>query len=206
MKAYPILLNLSGKLATVVGGGAVGKRRSEMLLACGARVRLVDPSADVSLQGVERVTEEYQSRHLDGAQLVFACTDNREVNARIALDARARGAWVNVADDPAASDFSLPAVHHGAGVVLAVGTVGGAPTLAGEIRDALVKALPAEADGFALAMSVVREKLKSDEYERPARQQILRRLSGPEGQAAYQGGGVEALLAMVEQMRIEARN
>ena len=88
MKAYPILLNLSGKLATVIGGGAVGKRRAEMLLACGARVRLVDPNAEATLQGAESLAEEYQSRHLDGAQLVFACTDDRETNARIARDAR----------------------------------------------------------------------------------------------------------------------
>ncbi|RDJ94306.1 NAD(P)-dependent oxidoreductase, partial [Lacticaseibacillus rhamnosus] len=47
---------------------------------------------------VERIHETYESRHLDGAFLVFAATDNAEVNNQVVRDARARKQLVNRAD------------------------------------------------------------------------------------------------------------
>jgi siroheme synthase-like protein len=195
---FPIMLNIQGRLAVVVGGGAVGRRRAEALLAAGAMVRLVDPSSTEGPAGVETVARAYESAHLQGAAIVFACTDDRAINARVAADARARRAWVNVADDPAACDFTLPAVHRGGGIVLAIGTVGGTPALAGAFRDELAKHLPAGADGFALALAAVRERLKVSQGDPQRRRELLRQLSGPEGQAAFARGGQAALESMAE--------
>ena len=41
MNTYPINLDLTDRLATVIGGGAVGCRKAQGLLDAGARVRLV---------------------------------------------------------------------------------------------------------------------------------------------------------------------
>src|SRR5262245_32307742 len=51
--AYPITLtNLSGVLVVVVGGGAVGERKLRGLLAVGAAVRLISPTATPELRGL----------------------------------------------------------------------------------------------------------------------------------------------------------
>ena len=57
MKTYPIMLNLIGRRAVVVGGGPVGLRKARSLIECGAEVMLVtpaDPDGDVPA-GVQHV-------------------------------------------------------------------------------------------------------------------------------------------------------
>ncbi len=196
---YPVMLHVQDRLAVVVGGGAVGRRKVEGLLQAGARIRVVDPNGSDWPEGVERLAESYQPRHLGGAELVFACTDSPALNAQVAEDARALNAWVSRADNPADSDFTLPAVHRGPGVVLAVATTGGAPTAAAALRDALAQAMPAGAQEFALALAQLRAELKERMPNARKRAALLRRLGGAKGLARFQQGGLEALRDWAEQ-------
>jgi precorrin-2 dehydrogenase/sirohydrochlorin ferrochelatase len=43
MKYYPVHLDIKNRNCLVVGGGAVGTRKVNTLLACGARVTVVSP-------------------------------------------------------------------------------------------------------------------------------------------------------------------
>jgi cobalt-precorrin 5A hydrolase/precorrin-3B C17-methyltransferase len=139
---YPITLsNLRGALAVVVGGGAVGGRKLRGLLAVGATLRLISPAATPELRALAdsgTITwhaRPYQPGDLAGARLVFAATDQRAVNARVADDAAALGILCNVADDPRAGDFHLPAVYREPGLLVAVSTAGANPTRAKRLRD-----------------------------------------------------------------------
>ena len=196
MTHYPIMLNVSAGsdlLAVVVGGGRVGHRKVAGLLAAGTRVRVVDPTGGEWPDRVQVVAEPYDASHLAGARLVFACTDDRAVNARIASDARAGGAWVNVADDPAACDFTVPALHRGHGVTVAVATAGGAPAVAATLRDALAQALPEQAEEFAHAVVALRSRIKDAVADPTRRRELLARLGGAEALAAFCRGGREEL-------------
>src|SRR5687768_9159451 len=97
---YPILLDVSDRLTVIVGGGQVAARKARGLVAAGARrVRLVAPELTGDLpEGIERVTESYQSDHLRGASIVFAATDDAAVNDAVVRDAHAMGAIVCRAD------------------------------------------------------------------------------------------------------------
>jgi precorrin-2 dehydrogenase/sirohydrochlorin ferrochelatase len=131
----PVLLNLTGRLALVVGGGGVGRRRARALLDAGARVRLVcleARSADLADPGLDWLTEGYQPGHLAGAAIVCAAGPP-ELNARVVADAKERGVWVNSATDPGSADFVFPAVVRRGPLVLAVATGGAAPALAAAI-------------------------------------------------------------------------
>ena len=99
--AYPLMLDVTGRLVVIVGGGPVAVRKVKGLLDAGAtRVRVVAPECHASMPaGVERVVAAYDAPHLDGASLVFASTDSADVNDRVARDAAERGIWVNRSDD-----------------------------------------------------------------------------------------------------------
>jgi len=142
LQTYPITLtNLRRAPVVVVGGGAVAERKVRGLVDAGAAVRLISPALTPGLRvladagAIKWHARPYQPGDLDGARLVFTATNQRAVNAQVAGDALAAGQLCNVADDPAAGDFHLPAVHREPGLVVAVSTDGASPTRAKRLRD-----------------------------------------------------------------------
>jgi precorrin-3B C17-methyltransferase len=143
---YPITLtNLRGLPVVLVGGGAVGERKLRGLLAAGASVRLISPVVTPGLRSlaasgaIEWEPRPYQPGDLDGARLVFTATNQRAVNRAVAEAAEALGLLCNVADDPQASSFHLPAVHRAEGVVVAVSTDGARPARAKRLRNRIAE-------------------------------------------------------------------
>jgi cobalt-precorrin 5A hydrolase/precorrin-3B C17-methyltransferase len=144
--SYPITLtNLRGLPVVLVGGGAVGERKLRGLLAAGASVRLISPAVTPGLRSlaasgaIEWEPRPYQPGDLDGARLVFTATNQRAVNRAVAEAAEALGLLCNVADDPQASSFHLPAVHRAEGVVVAVSTDGARPARAKRLRNRIAE-------------------------------------------------------------------
>lgn len=166
MGFYPIFLELAGRSCLVVGGGRVAERKVEGLLGAGARVTVVSPSLSGRLQAlagegrISHVRGEYAPEQLDGFQLVFAAAGDPEVSAGVARDARRRGVWVNVADDPGRCDFLLPAVLRRGKLVVAVGTGGASPALSRAVREELEAHLTEEYAVLAEVAAEVREELR----------------------------------------------
>jgi siroheme synthase-like protein len=127
----------------VVGGGPVAEGKVAGLLAAGARVTVVSPTVTAPLAGWAaegRVTHRaraYRAEDLDGQQVAFVATDDAAVTRAVAADGRARGVWVNAADEPARCDFILPAVIRRGRLVVAVSTGGASPAAARAIREEL---------------------------------------------------------------------
>ena len=101
---YPLMLDLTGRWAVVVGGGRVALRRAQALLAAGALVRVIAPRVDPALTSLELTVSrrEYRDGDLAGAWLAHAATDDPAVNARVAADAQRLRIWCVRADDAAA--------------------------------------------------------------------------------------------------------
>ncbi|MEU6413856.1 uroporphyrinogen-III C-methyltransferase [Microbispora sp. NPDC046933] len=146
MAPYLLGLRLDGRRVLVVGGGRVAQRRVPALLDAGASVTLISPSVTPALDDLiasGRVTWErrpYQVGDCDGAWLVHACTDHRDVNTAVAAEAEAKRIWCVRADDKDASAAWTPASGRVEEVGVAV-TAGGDPRRAAGIRDAIVGAL-----------------------------------------------------------------
>jgi precorrin-2 dehydrogenase/sirohydrochlorin ferrochelatase len=140
-RLYPAMLRLEGQLCIVIGGGQVAARKISRLLQSGAAVCVIAPELSPALQALvkaERLSlerREYQSGDLAGAGLAFAATSSREVNAAVAREAHARGIPVNVADDPQASTFQVPAVAERDGLTVAISTSGRSPAYARRLRE-----------------------------------------------------------------------
>jgi uroporphyrin-III C-methyltransferase/precorrin-2 dehydrogenase/sirohydrochlorin ferrochelatase len=171
MDYLPIFLRVQDRLAVVIGGGAVAARKAELLLKCGARVRLVAPElaagTDALLQlhaGGEQMSHQcasFAAHHLEGAALVIAATDSDEVNAQVSRSARARGVPVNVADDADNSDFILPAIVDRAPLIVAVSSAGTTPVLARRVREQIEALLPARLGALAGFAGSQREHVNS---------------------------------------------
>ncbi len=164
---------ISGQRVTVVGGGRVAARKTRLLLQAGAAVCCVAPALCAPLEELVRagdirwIAATYAAEHLEGAALAFAATDDREVNARVAADARARRIPVNVADDPAASDFYLPAVLRRGSLSIAVSTGGRSPGLAAAIRRRIDALIGPEAALVLEVVAAVRERVRRREGVAP---------------------------------------
>ncbi|MDR2493349.1 MAG: bifunctional precorrin-2 dehydrogenase/sirohydrochlorin ferrochelatase [Coriobacteriales bacterium] len=137
---YPVALNIAEQPVLVVGGGAVAARKVVGLLSCEATVTVVAARLGDELQELVEngrckwVARRYQADDLDQATLVFCCTDDPAVNARVSADAKERGLMVNVADCPELCSFYLPSVLRRGSLSIAVSTGGSSPLLARRIR------------------------------------------------------------------------
>ncbi|WGT46171.1 CbiX/SirB N-terminal domain-containing protein [Tessaracoccus lacteus] len=103
--AYVAGLLLTGRRVVVVGGGVVSTRRVPKLIAAGARVTLVSPTATGALQALAAAGDvawerrEFAEGDLEGAWYVLADTDDPGVNARVVAEAERRHTFCVRADD-----------------------------------------------------------------------------------------------------------
>jgi uroporphyrin-III C-methyltransferase / precorrin-2 dehydrogenase / sirohydrochlorin ferrochelatase len=138
---YPLFLDLRGRRVVVVGGGAVGTRRTRGLLDAGAAVVVIDPKPSRDLpRDVDVVRRPFAADDLVDAVLVLACTGDASVNAAVADAAAARGVWCVRADDAEASAAWVSARATVGQVQVAVSATGD-PGRATEVRDFVRRAL-----------------------------------------------------------------
>lgn len=139
---YPVILRLEGKTVVIVGGGKVAERKVTGLLGSGAEVIVVSPEATDEIQRLSREGEidwkqkSFSDSDIMDAFMIFAATNNREVNQSIRNSAGAQQ-LVTIADDPGESDFHVPAHFQRGLLTIAVSTGGASPTLASKIREQL---------------------------------------------------------------------
>ena len=162
----------------VVGAGNVASRKAASLLQCGAIVTIVAPEANEAVQElagqVTLTIDTYRAEYLDGAWLVFAATDNTDVNALVTRDAQARGILVSDASAPGAGDFVSPSVLRRGALTLTVSTEGGSPTLAVVGKDLLAETFGPEWDALTAIVSHLREEVKQAGNENARRQAVRR--------------------------------
>jgi precorrin-2 dehydrogenase/sirohydrochlorin ferrochelatase len=193
---FPVVLDLSGRLCVVVGGGAVGRRKAGALLDAGAAVRLVclEPPATALPAGLDWRAESYRSDHLDGATLVLAAA-TPEVNQQVVADARRRGLWVNSATDPDAGDFILPATVRRGDFLLAVSTGGAAPALAAEVRQRLEEQFDDAFGQLVAVLADVRPVVLARVASAELRRSLLEKLSRWDWLERLRRDGAEAVRA-----------
>jgi precorrin-2 dehydrogenase / sirohydrochlorin ferrochelatase len=172
---YPIHLDVTGRLCVIVGGGAVAARKALGLLEAGATVRIVSPEVSDAVKAlvadgrIEYVSSCYRGDSLDGACLVIAATNAREVNTRVAADARSRNLPVAVADAPSEGTFIVPSVVRRGEFCVTVSTGGSHPALAARLAGELAERFGPEYGAFVELLGAVRDTVKEWTSDRTAR-------------------------------------
>ncbi|MEU7039715.1 uroporphyrinogen-III C-methyltransferase [Streptomyces varsoviensis] len=144
--AYPVGLRLAGRRVVVLGGGQVAQRRLPALIAAGADVLLVSPSATPSVEAMAEAGElrwerrGYRDGDFAAAWYALISTDDPEVNAAASAEAEARRVWCVRSDDAEAASAWTPATGRSEGVTVAVLT-GRDPRRSAAVRDAIIEGL-----------------------------------------------------------------
>jgi uroporphyrin-III C-methyltransferase / precorrin-2 dehydrogenase / sirohydrochlorin ferrochelatase len=145
--SYPIVLDLTGRRALVVGGGPIAARRTSSLVGAGAAVEIVAPwlceelASLVADRAVVWHARDYEAGDVDGAWIVHTATGDRATDDAVASAADVAHVWCVRADDATASAAWTPAVARGADGVLVAVSGGGDPRRSRAIRDAVAAAL-----------------------------------------------------------------
>lgn len=137
---YPIFVNLDRAPVLIIGGGTVALRKARSLLDASAHITIVSPEFDpafAELTAITRCTQMYDAAILAERpwRLVFAATNNTQINEQIARDARAHNLLCCRCDDGSSGDFVGGATRGDAHVRIAVSSHGASPALAARIAD-----------------------------------------------------------------------
>ncbi|MFB7449355.1 MULTISPECIES: uroporphyrinogen-III C-methyltransferase [unclassified Streptomyces] len=144
--AYPVGLRLAGRRVVVLGGGQVAQRRLPALIAAGADVTLISPSATPSVDVMAETGEitwikrRYEEGDLADAWYALVATTDATANAAASAEAERTRTWCVRADDAEAATAWTPATGRGEGVTVAVLT-GHDPRRSAAVRDAILEGL-----------------------------------------------------------------
>jgi precorrin-2 dehydrogenase/sirohydrochlorin ferrochelatase len=178
-------LKLDGKTVIVVGGGLEGYRKTQSFVASGAKITVV--SGEFS-SGIKELAEEMKVslvqaevkdakgffENLSPKPDVFlAVTNNPKLNAQLVKVAKAAGCLVYSVDNPALSDFTLPAVAKIGDVKVAVSTSGKSPAVARLLRQRIEKIITQEDLLQIELQAYVRGVLKQRVSDQKLRSQLL---------------------------------
>lgn len=166
MAILPIYYELEGRLVVVVGGGAVALHRAGVALDAGARVLVVAPTIDQRLVARAQVTDRlslltqsFDEPALEGAAMVFSCTDDPLTESRVVAAAAALGLPAIAARSQAGAATSLGAVLRQGPLVIGISTGGAAPSLSGYLRAVLERSIGSHYGDAASLMASLRGEL-----------------------------------------------
>ncbi len=180
---YPVFLSLENARCLVIGGGSVGERKIRTLLSHGAKVFVLSRELTPFLGECVRksylthLENEYNPASLEEMDLVFAATSDRELNRRIAADARERRLWCNAASNPKEGSFIVPSVIHRGSLSVAISTGGASPAIARQIREQLEGQFGQEWGRLLRFMELLREKIQAKGLESSQNQDLFKKVS-----------------------------
>lgn len=164
---YPVYLDLENARCLVVGGGRIAERKIRSLLDADALILVVSPDITsgirelVDAERIRWIDDKYKQMYLKSISLVVSATNDNAVNDRISREAKSRNIPVNVVDDPKRCSFIVPAIAQSGDIRIAVSTGGGAPGMAGRIRDRLAEALKPEYAVMVAGLKARRDRIRA---------------------------------------------
>ncbi|MEM4733860.1 MAG: bifunctional precorrin-2 dehydrogenase/sirohydrochlorin ferrochelatase [Candidatus Bathyarchaeia archaeon] len=174
-----------GKYVVIVGGGEEAYRKVLSFLDEGSKILVASRSF---ASGIEKLGEEKKIRLLkvdinDGEaffnqlnpkpDVLAVATSDQALNVQLAKLARAAGCMIYVADNPAISDFILPAVARMGDVRIAVSTGGKSPAMAKLLRQKIERVITQEDLQQIKLQAHIRSVLKQQIADQKLRKKVI---------------------------------
>ena len=135
--------------------------KPEQTLRSSVRISLIISPAGGSRARFDLHARRYRAGDTVGYRIVFAATDDADLNDVVFRECRNSGVWVNAADDPGRCDFILPSVLRRGDLAIAISTGGDSPALSRTIREELEFYFTGEYDSLVKLASEVRSELRA---------------------------------------------
>lgn len=164
LSVLPVFFNLQGARALLVGGSDGAAWKAELLLAAGAKLKLIAQNVDVTMQAliddpshdITFYEREWREGDFKDARLALADFERPEFCKEFAKAARRAGVPVNIIDKPELCDFQFGSIVNRSPVVVSISTTGAAPILAQEIRRKIEILIPPSVAAWAIKAESLR--------------------------------------------------
>lgn len=142
---FPLYVDLTEKNILFAGGGKIAARRVHILMRFAKHITVVAPRFEESFGELEEesqirlVQRTFDFSDLIGRDLVFAATDDTELNRQIYEACKEQGIPVNVCSDQKLCDFQFPSVVISDDVVIGINASGKNHRRVKQVRQELEK-------------------------------------------------------------------
>ncbi len=180
MRYLPIHIDLLGQTIIVIGGQAAAEAKLRTLIKTPANIIVIAEAINAEIKkwasetslskgddkpaNIELIEGEITlttiAPMLEGARLIYAATEDDDLNAEIAKLGAKLGILVNAADQEQACDFITPALVDRSPVIVSIGTEGTSPSLARAIKTDLEANLPSGLGVLARKINDLRALVK----------------------------------------------
>ena len=125
---FPLFVDLTKKSIIVIGAGKIAARRVKSLLPFVGDMKVIAPEVSSEITEMAASSEgalvveqrPFESSDLDGADMVLAVTNDKELNTRIGALCKEKKILVNVSHEKELCDFYFPGVVQKDNVVIGI--------------------------------------------------------------------------------------
>jgi uroporphyrin-III C-methyltransferase/precorrin-2 dehydrogenase/sirohydrochlorin ferrochelatase len=204
MKYFPVFMDLEGCEVLVAGGGEKAIQKLRLLARTQCKIHVVAEELSAPILELARTRplrldrRRFEAGDAIGKALIVGADEIPERNREVAGVAKALGIAVNVVDAPELSTVIVPAIVDRDPVVVAIGTEGGAPVIARDLRARIESWLPATFGRVASAAAALRPRVREAIGDPVARRRLWERLLRGPFRARSLAGDAEGAAELAE--------
>lgn len=145
---FPFLYPLEDKNILIIGGGMVAERKIKSLLQFNPQITIISPQVTENLdllndsKKVKWICELFRPEHINtDFHYIFTATNCAKVNNSATKRANELHIPINIADNPNACDFHMPAIilDNNTGAMISISSNGESPTMTKKIKQRIQK-------------------------------------------------------------------
>lgn len=176
MDQLPIVLNVVGKKAVVVGGGLIASRKTETLIKAKMQIDVFAEELGQDMMEAKKsgaITHHarpIETADLEDAIVGFGASRDSAINIAFYKLAQSAGVPVNMVDDPEHCDFIMPAIVDRSPILITISSGGSSPIFTRTLKarfEAMVPASYGQLAKFAGSYrQIVKEKIADFAHRR----------------------------------------